>query len=270
MSYERRPDRRPGGQRGGFGRPDRPQRDRPPRDRMDRDRPPPDRDRGPRDRSRPYTPRPPDEGGMAIRLDPRRLSALKLLAAEAGVRPGELVTQWVQERLDAARGGRPPSATETADPGALAALAARVDQLAQRLDELESQRATAGDGTAPAPTAQAAQAAATPEDTSQERTPAAPSQPAEKPKRAARQRKSAREATGPRVPLHEEIAAVINEQGPMTAGELATAIRERGRYAPPRSAKPLDAATVNARVSNPVYRSRFVRSEGRIGLANAS
>jgi Tfp pilus assembly protein FimV len=197
---------------------------------------------------------------MAIRLDPRRLSALKLLAAEAGVRPGELVTQWVQERLDAARGGRPPSVAETADPGALAALAARVDQLAQRLDELESQRATAGDGTAPA-------ARTAP---SQQEAPAAPPAAAKQPKRATRQRKAAPKASGPRVPLHEEISAVISEQGPMTAGELATAIRERGRYAPPRSAKPLDAATVNARVSNPVYRSRFVRSEGRIGLANAS
>jgi hypothetical protein len=45
------------------------------------------------------------------------------------------------------------------------------------------------------------------------------------------------------------------------------AIAERGRYLPPRSAKPLDAATVNARVSNPTYRSRFVRREHRIGLA---
>jgi hypothetical protein len=56
----------------------------------------------------------------------------------------------------------------------------------------------------------------------------------------------------------------------MTAGELATAIVERGRYSAPRSAKPLDAATVSARVSNPIYRPRFVRNEGRISLANAS
>jgi hypothetical protein len=55
----------------------------------------------------------------------------------------------------------------------------------------------------------------------------------------------------------------------MTAAELASAIRERGRYAPPRSARPLDAATVNSRVSNPIYRSRFVRNDGKIGLARA-
>src|SRR5574338_20042 len=46
-----------------------------------------------------------DEGGMAIRLDPRRLSLLKELAGEQGMRPGELVTEWIQERLDAERAG---------------------------------------------------------------------------------------------------------------------------------------------------------------------
>jgi hypothetical protein len=61
--------------------------------------------------------------------------------------------------------------------------------------------------------------------------------------------------------------AVIGERGPQTAGELASAIVERGRYQPPRSKKPLDAAQVNARVSNPTYRSRFVRDDHRIGLA---
>ena len=67
--------------------------------------------------------------------------------------------------------------------------------------------------------------------------------------------------------LHDEISAVISERGPQTAAELASAIAERGNYSPPRSAKPLDAAAVNARVSNPTYRGRFVRREHRIGLA---
>ena len=62
---------------------------------------------------------------------------------------------------------------------------------------------------------------------------------------------------------------IIAEHGPMTAAELATAVVERGRYAAPRSTKPLDAATVNARVSNPVYRSHFQRMDGKIGLAEA-
>jgi hypothetical protein len=56
----------------------------------------------------------------------------------------------------------------------------------------------------------------------------------------------------------------------MTAAELASAIAERGRYAAPRSSRPLDAATVNSRVSNPAYRSRFIRREGRIDLAPTS
>jgi len=60
---------------------------------------------------------------------------------------------------------------------------------------------------------------------------------------------------------------VLTDKGPLPAAEIAAAILERGRYAPPRSGKPLDAATVNARISNPTYRGRFTRSDGRIGLA---
>ena len=79
----------------------------------------------------------------------------------------------------------------------------------------------------------------------------------------------ARRPGGRRIALHDEITAVITERGPLTAGELAAAIVERGNYSAPRSAKPLDAATVSARVSNPIYRPRFVRNKGRISLANA-
>jgi hypothetical protein len=71
-----------------------------------------------------------------------------------------------------------------------------------------------------------------------------------------------------KIALHDEIVAVIAERGPQTAADLATAIIERGRYQAPRTAKPLDAATVNARVSNPIYRGRFIRRERRIGLAS--
>jgi hypothetical protein len=70
------------------------------------------------------------------------------------------------------------------------------------------------------------------------------------------------------MPLHDEIIAVIRERGPLSAAELAQAIKDRGRYQAPRSARPLDAATVNSRVSNPVYRSRFRREAGRINLAD--
>jgi hypothetical protein len=183
---------------------------------------------------------------MSIRLDPRRLGALKLLAAEAGVRPGELVTRWVEERLDAARpGGAAPASVA---PDALAVVVARVDELYRRLDQM-----------AAAPDAPAAEPEAAKEALEAEPAPKrGPGRPRTKPPRP---------KAAPRVPLHEEIAAVIAERGPQTAAELASAIAERGRYQAPRTAKPLDSATVNARVSNPIYRSRFVRREGRIGLA---
>jgi integrase len=180
-----------------------------------------------------------DDGGMSIRLDPRRLGALKLLAAEAGVRPGELVTSWVEERLDAARAGSPAPAP--VDTDGLASLAARVEQLARRLDQMAAAPTVEPESAAPAPPAK--------------RGPGRP-------------RKAApRTKTEPRVALHDEITAVIKELGPQTAAELASAIAARGRYQAPRTAKPLDAATVNARVSNPTYRGRFVRREHRIGLA---
>ena len=194
---------------------------------------------------------------MSIRLDPRRLAALKLLAGEEGLRPGELVTRWVEERLDAARSGQPAPAAAAAGGAPstdLIALSKRVDELAKRLDAFTA--------TAPATPAPAAEPA----------KPAAPKRRGRPPKSASggtSAKRTGGKASAPRVPLHEEIIAVISERGPMTAGELATAIQERGRYSTPRSSKPFDAATVNARVSNPVYRSRFTRDKGRIGLANA-
>jgi len=199
---------------------------------------------------------------MSIRLDPRRLSALKLLAAEAGVRPGELVTSWVEERIDAARAGK--SVAAAAAPAAIAELSKRVDELARRLDELAAPRQTT-DGT-------------TPEATQPEAMPASPEATPAK-RRPGRPRKTAAPSEGAtgaepvaataRIPLHEEIAAVIGERGPLTAAELAAAIVERGRYTAPRSSRPLDAATVNSRVSNPAYRARFTRDGHRIGLARS-
>ena len=50
---------------------------------------------------------------MSIRLDPRRVNALKHLAGEAGVRPGDLVRQWVEERIDASRTGGDVGAERT-------------------------------------------------------------------------------------------------------------------------------------------------------------
>lgn len=183
---------------------------------------------------------------MSIRLDPRRLGSLKLLAAEAGIRPGELVTRWVEERLDAARSGAPAPSPVGRD--GLASLAARVDELARRLDQM-----------APTPVSEAAtESEAASVAAPSKRGPGRPRKPAG----SARARKA-----GPKVALHDEITTVIKELGPQTAAELASAIAARGQYQAPRSAKPLDAATVNARVSNPTYRGRFVRREHRIGLA---
>jgi hypothetical protein len=182
---------------------------------------------------------------MSIRLDPRRLGTLKQLAAEAGVRPGDLVRQWVEERVDAARHG-------VAAPAAATDLAALVAELTERVAALE---ASAGGAPAVAPEPAAEQLD----------EPEAPSAPAPEPP-ARPKRVSATPATE-RVALHDEMIAVLAERGPMTAGDLATAVAERGRYAPPRSGKPLDAAMISQRVSNPTYRARFTRNEGRIGLA---
>jgi hypothetical protein len=187
---------------------------------------------------------------MSIRLDPRRATALKHLAGEAGVRPGDLVRQWVEERIDARHSG---GAEAAAAPGS--GVMARLDELAARIAALEA-------SAAPAPVA----APTTPtegEATAPDATPPA--------KARGRARKVASAApAGPRVALHDEMIAVIAERGPLSAGELAQAIAQRGRYAPPRSGKPLDAAMISQRVSNPTYRSRFTRSEGRIGLAEES
>ena len=180
---------------------------------------------------------------MSIRLDPRRVNALKHLAGEAGVRPGDLVRQWVEERIDGSRTG------EVAVSGG-PNLVPIVEALAARVAALE---AAIGSASPVAPAVEPA-----PDVAGDESVPA--------PKQ---RRKSVSAApSGERVALHDEMIAVLSERGPMTAGELAGAIAERGRYAPPRSNKPLDAAMVSQRVSNPTYRSRFVRNEGRIGLAD--
>jgi hypothetical protein len=221
---------------------------------------------------------------MTVRVDPRRLGLLKQLAAEAGVRPGELVQLWVEQRLDAERGGATPPGVAIVPTGqtaaatsAITALADRLDDLVRRIAALEAARAAL---LAPAPTPTPAHALAPP-------SVAAPSAAQVAPRKRGRPRKTdatvagistptrrravrrgARRATGlKRVALHDEIIAVIRERGPLTAAELAAAVNERGRYRAPRSAHPLDAAIVNSRVSNPVYRARFRRNEGRIGLA---
>jgi hypothetical protein len=140
--------------------------------------------------------------------------------------------------------GAPAAAVAT---GALQELGARLDALARRVDELAA---------AASPVQPTAEAAAV--------------EPPARTRGRPRGKAVAKRAAGPRVGLHDEIAAVIEERGPQTAAELAAAVIERGRYAPPRSTRPIDASIVNSRVSNPVYRDRFVRRDGRIGLAERS
>jgi hypothetical protein len=183
---------------------------------------------------------------MSLRLDPRRVNALKHLAGEAGMRPGDLVRQWVEERIDASRPG-----AEAVSPTPGVSVVTRLEELTARVAALES----ASGAPASAPSEQA------PAETDEPAT-----APAPKPR--GRPRKSASAPpSGPRIALHDEMIAVIGERGPLAAADLAQAIAERGRYLPPRSGKPLDAAMISQRVSNPTYRARFRRSEGRIGLA---
>ena len=207
---------------------------------------------------------------MSIRLDPRRLGVLKQLAAEADTRPGDLVRIWVEERLDAEKRG------QSLPAGAAGDLSSLLTALTERVAALEaSATATSASPSSPASTSQPVAM-----DTSAE----SPSANGDRPKRPAKNAKPTKPAkgarpggtaknrvaakpSGKRVALHDEIIAVVTERGPTPAAEIAAAIVERGRYQPPRSGKPLDAATVNARISNPTYRGRFTRSEGRIGLA---
>ena len=195
---------------------------------------------------------------MSIRLDPRRVNTLKHLAGEAGVRPGDLVRQWVEERIDSQRGGEPGASVGGGS------VLERVEDLAARVEALEAGRYDAGGprpATVPAPPepAESVEAAVQPEGSQQP-------EESEHSERQGAKRVSAK-PSGERVALHDEMIAVIREQGPQTPSDLAAAIVGRGRYTVPRSGKPLDAKTVSQRVSNPTYRSRFLRREGRIGLA---
>ena len=277
QSRDRGPGGRPFTPRPGGGGGDRPYQPRPGGDRPYQPRPGGDR---------PYQPRPqfdraPDEGAMSIRLDPRRVGVLKRLAGETGMRPGDLVRQWVEERLDAARQG-----IDT--PDAAKQLTAQLAELAERVASLEAAAGMTAPVTTVAepevetsPEREPIEAAAEPEseevpaedeelqDAAQAEPPAEESATVESAPRRRASRVSA-SPSGPRVALHDEMIAVLAERGPMSAGELAAAVAERGRYQPPRSGKPLDAAMVSQRVSNPVYRARFSRNEGRIGLAESA
>ena len=196
---------------------------------------------------------------MSIRLDPRRVSTLKHLAGEAGTRPGDLVRQWVEERLDAARGGVDVAESGGDGPTLLervAALDARIAALESDAGGTKPQRAASPEPQSESPSAQAEAVSA--DESAGEATTKKPRGP----------RRATAAPSTERVALHDEMIEVIRERGAMPAADLAAAIVERGRYQVPRSGKPLDAKTVSQRVSNPTYRSRFVRDKGVIGLAD--
>ncbi len=194
---------------------------------------------------------------MSIRLDPRRLGTLKQLAAEADMRPGDLVRTWVEERIDASRGGARPAAPGTDRVlGLIAAIEARLAAL------------EASSGVTAPPPAEPKEAEPRPEAPATESPVAEPkAEKADKTEKPAKRKRASAAPSGEKVALHDEMIAVIRERGPLPAAELAAAVVERGRYAPPRSTKPLDATMVSQRVSNPTYRKLFTRAEGRIGLA---
>jgi hypothetical protein len=205
---------------------------------------------------------------MAIRVDPRRLGLLKELAAAEGLRPGQLVQRWVEERLDAERAGAPLAQPEGASRFAeleatVASLVAQVADLAARAPQAAP---TVSEVTAAEPSAAPAASLAQPRRGRPRKAHATAGEPATAPVDPGAASPAAEVAAG-RVALHDEIIAVISEKGPATASEIADAIRDRGRYRAPRSSRPLDAAMVNGRISNPVYRARFVRLGHRIGLA---
>jgi repressor of nif and glnA expression len=67
--------------------------------------------------------------------------------------------------------------------------------------------------------------------------------------------------------LHEEIREILAERRePMSVAQIAEEIGKRGRYQSPRAGRPISAAMVSRRVSNPNYRRLFRRNGRKITL----
>jgi len=160
-------------------------------------------------------------------VDRWRYSMLDELASESGVRPEQLAGIWLRERIDQEAGSR-----------ALARLA----------DELSEMRAFLA---RPGP-ADRSSAGARTDGGGRDR----------------RRTRGRRHAESARESLHGEIVTVLAQHGqPMTAAEIARAIRERGHYRPPRSGNPISGAAVSRRIANPYYRSLFERRGRQVRLA---
>ena len=86
---------------------------------------------------------------------------------------------------------------------------------------------------------------------------------------ATRGPRGARRPGGRKGSLHGEIVNVLREHGaPMTAAQIAEAIRVRGEYEAPRSGHPITGAAVSRRIANPYYRTLFERDGRQVGLAD--
>jgi len=165
---------------------------------------------------------------LRIPLSGPRHRLLRELAAEVDVRPEQLAAIWLRERIDQHAGAT--------------ALARAVDELADIRALLP--RAT-GSGQAEGAVGGSSRS------------------------RGATARGGRRRADKPRDSLHNEIIAVLTQQGqPMTAAEIAGAIRERGQYTAPRSGNPISGAHVSRRIANPYYRSLFERHGRQVRLAS--
>lgn len=72
----------------------------------------------------------------------------------------------------------------------------------------------------------------------------------------------------PRTSLHQEILDVLHASDkPMSVSEIASEIRRRGAYLPPRSTQEISAAVVSRRLSNPQYSPLFERDGRKVSPA---
>jgi hypothetical protein len=182
-----------------------------------------------------------------LRLKPGDYRELVRRARLAGVMPWDLVITWVEEHL------RRPDVSSEIDELKDLVLEYReaANKAFVRMERLER---AAGDilgilGPAPAPPSEA--------DRKANRLLAGK-------RRGAAARNEI--ALGRKPRLHEEIAAILREAGqPMSAADVAEQIAARGRYE--GRGAPITSTIVNSRVSHPMYRHYFSRSNGLIGLA---
>jgi hypothetical protein len=164
---------------------------------------------------------------IRLRLDDERRRVLEQVAEAAGIDVEQVAAVWLAERL-----------TAEVESRAVVRAGAELRQIRGSLGRLTEDSDPLGEGG-----------------------------PANDAGKGGRRGRAARAAATTRESLHGEIVAVLREHGePLSAAEIAEAIRRRGRYHPPRSG-PLTGASVSRRIANPYYRALFERSGRRVALA---